>query len=484
MSKKIIAIIAAVVVVLGGAGAGAYYFLTSTPKNQYLLSEKEAYDTTNTYISERFKEELDIQNNMSGEAYKGELSLNAEVPGTVLSEMDIPESMVNSSEIKFLMANDPKSKTSQLAIQPTIASTEIGNIAWSADENFQYIEAPVLEEPLKFSNEAILEGLGKVLGESLTDVEGLSNDTLNLNTLMSATITSEEIDSLTQHYLKFVLEQLKDESFAKEDAEVDVFGEKKKLEKLTLKLTEKEMKDLIITVLEEAKKDKDLKEIVKKTDGTIDFTKEMDTLIKEAKDTKSYPAMESIIYVDGKTIEKRQLTFTEGEDEIFINADLNVGKDLKMKMVAGSPEVPEFLVIEGSSKGKDKVTDAYVITLEDMGTATIKNDESMKDKTRTDNMVVDLKGIEGEEFTFNIDQDLMTDVKNNKQTSKATVSFDMQGETIKFNVNADMTLKEAYKVDVKDAQDVNEMSAAEVTKIQNQVSMNLMGLLFSVSGGF
>lgn len=484
MSKKVLGIIIAVVVVLAGAGVGTYFYLTNTPKNKYLLSEKQSYDAINTYFSDRFKQEMELQDGMAESSYKAGVSLNAEVPGTLLESVDIPESMVNSSKIDFNVAHDPENNTSQIAINPTIADNEIGNMAWSADKEFQYIEAPLLESPLKFKNDAIIQGLEKLTGEKMSDTEGLTNETVNLNTLMSSTVTQADIDKITAHYLKFILEEINEDNFTKDSGKVDVLGKEEKLDSITMDLKAKDVKQLTIATLKEMKADKDIEKIISKADQSIDYKKELDTLIKDAEnaDEKDFPAIKSIIYVDGKDVQKRVITMEAQGEKVKIDLDTKIGKDIEIKAVFGADDTAEVVTLEGSSKGQGDVKDSYTINMQDSFKAVITNEESLKDKTRTDAMVVKVDA-DGQTFEVKYDQSLMTDVKNNEQTSKGVVAFDISGETVKLNIDTTAKLKEAFKVDVKDAKDVNEMTDAEVEKVQTDVSSNLMGIYYGLMGG-
>lgn len=483
MSKKLIAIIISLVVVIGG-GIGTYFYFTNTPKNKYLLSEKQSYDAINSYVGERFEQELAMQKGMSDESYKFGGSIHAEVPDALLETVGIPASMVNSSKIELSAANDPDNKTSQISINPTLADSEIGNIVWSADKSYQYIEAPLLTQPLKFKNSEIIKGIEKLTGESIASTDGLTNDTLNLNTLMTSSINQEDIDEITGRYLRFILEEIKDENFTKGSGEVTVLGEKKKLDSVTINLKAEEVRELLLAILKEVKSDKDIKKIVAQSDVSIEYEKELENIIKEVKDAdkKDFPTIESTIYVDGKDIQKRLIAIELDGESVKVELDTKIDKDIEMKLAMGTKDEPNAITIEGSSKGKDTVTDEYKLTLENELSAVITNKETLKDKTRTDEAVLKInEGKEGE-FVLNLSQKLMTDVKNNKQTSEGIVSFDVSGETVKIHLDSNSVLKEALDLNIKDAQDINTLSDKELEKIKEDASSKMMGIYFTLIG--
>ncbi|MBQ0139691.1 MAG: hypothetical protein KBT36_10360 [Kurthia sp.] len=482
MPKKFIAIIIGLVVIIGG-GIGAYFYFTNTPKNKYLLSEKKSYEAMNEYVGQRFESELAMQKDMTDDSYKMGASLYANVPDELIESMGIPASMVNSSKIEMSAAHDPNNKTSRISINPTVADSEIGNIVWSADKSYQYIEAPVLKTPLKFKNAEIIKSIEKLTGEKLSDTQGITNETLNLNTLMSSTVTQDDIDEITSRYLRFILEEIDGDKFTKGEDKVTVLGKEKTLDSVTLNLKPEDVKKLILSTLKEMKTDKDIQKIVKDTDVSIEYKKEIDDIIKEVEkaEKKEFPTIKSVIYVEGKDVQKRLMTVDFDGDALNVEMDTNIAKDIDMKLVVGSNEQPEFIQLEGSSKGKDDVKDHYTLTVGDEISADITNKETLKDKTRQDAVVFNINA-DTENYVVKYDQKLMTDAKNNKQTSKGVISFDMGGEPIQIHVDTDTVLKEKLDVKLADAQDMNDFTEEEMNQLKQDASSKMLGLYFTLMG--
>lgn len=83
MSKTVKIVISVVIGVLliAGIGGAAYYFFTkNTPKNTYLLSEKETANQFQEYAKDRFENEFKFQDKMKDESYLIDLKANADVP--------------------------------------------------------------------------------------------------------------------------------------------------------------------------------------------------------------------------------------------------------------------------------------------------------------------------------------------------------------------------------------------------------------------
>ena len=113
------------------------------------------------------------------------------------------------------------------------------------------------------------------------------------------------------------VDQLDDDNFEKTKEKVKIFDDEKDLKKVTMNLSEKDTKKIVVAILEEAKKDEDIKNIVEKQGNVKEYDKEIKDLLKKAKDedVKNYPKVKSIIYVDGKEILKRDLTITNKDNE-------------------------------------------------------------------------------------------------------------------------------------------------------------------------
>lgn len=115
MSTKIkvliIAIVVAFVAVVGIGGAATYYFLTNTPKNTYLLSEQKSASLWKDYFNDRFENESKFQDKMKDESYEMSYKLGVEVPDSLLSQIGLPKSVIDSTNLIFNVGHDPKKKT-------------------------------------------------------------------------------------------------------------------------------------------------------------------------------------------------------------------------------------------------------------------------------------------------------------------------------------------------------------------------------------
>ncbi|PTF17108.1 DUF6583 family protein, partial [Staphylococcus cohnii] len=341
MSKTVKIIISVVIGVLliAGIGGAAYYFITkNTPKNTYLLSEKETANQFQEYAKDRFENEFKFQDKMKDESYLIDLKANADVPKSLLESSGIPKSVADASEIGLTVGHDPKKEKSVLALNPTIADNEIGKFQWAADKDNQYYASPLFNDIYKAKNDELVDVYEKITGDtsSTTGKESvLTNDTLNLNSLLSGSqISQKDIEKISSKYTDVVIDKLDKDNFEKENATIDVDGDEKDVKKVTLKLSKGETKAIVKSVLEKAKKDKDIKKIAEDQFKTEDYEDKIDEAIQEVKDQdkNDFPSIKSVIWEEDNLILKRELTAKDKNDSEVKLAGTNQIDDDKLAM--------------------------------------------------------------------------------------------------------------------------------------------------------
>ncbi len=483
MSNKVKLLIVGIVVlflaVVGIGGAATYYFLTNTPKNTYLLSEQESAKSWKEYFNDRFKNEAEFQEKMKDESYESSLKFGAEVPDTLLSQMGIPKSVVDSTNLVLNVGHDPKKKNSKLGIEPTIADNKIGNFQWSADKNNQYIETPLFKDIYKVKNNEIKKGVEKASGESLDTADGqdITNDSLNLNTILSSSqISQDDIDKISKKYSDLFVDQLDDDNFKKDKEKVKIFDDEKELKKVTMNLSSKDTKKIVVAMLEEAKKDEDLKNIVEKQGNVKEYDKEIKDLLKDAKDENAseYPKVKSIIYVDGKEILKRDLTITDKDDEKVKIEGTNIIDDgVQVDYKVSAPGEEGGFTLKGKSTNGDEISDKYELAFEENSytktTLKLDNKSKVDGDKRTDKGKVTFGQSYGQNFDLNYDHNLTTDTKNNQQKQKLNVDFDVSGEKIKLIMDGKSELKKDIKFKKDGAIDFNSLSESEIDDLTKEI---------------
>lgn len=481
----ILGIIAALVLLIGGGGAAAYYFLTNTPKNAYLLSEKESMESLQDYFNERFENETKFQEKMQDDNYAINMKLGADIPEAFISQIGISKSVIDSSNIVFDVAHSNKDKLSNLSITPTVADNELGKFAWQADNKNQYFSAPVLNDVLSIPNDKIKETFEKLTGDP-TSVEGSTNDSLNLNNILGAQLSKQDVNKIIERYSKTFADNVEDDQFKKDEEKVKIFDEEKNLEKLTMTLQPKDTKKIIVAMLEQAKDDKELKDLFTKQAQGVDYDKELDKALKEVKKQKEseFPKVISTIFVDGKQIMKRNLIMTSNTDEVKIDALTKVDDNLKLEVKGSAKDVTDAFVLTGdSTKKDDNYKDDYKIIINQDGRkelSFVNNSKTDGDK-RTDKGTIDLSQLAGQDLKLNYTNDLVTDIGNNEQKQKAEFSVNVQNEPVKLMIEGVTKLKQDVKVKSDGAKDLSTMSDKEIQQLQDDISENFNKIFEDVS---
>lgn len=159
----------------------------------------------------------------------------------------------------------------------------------------------------------------------------ITNDSLNLNTILSSTqISEDKLEDISERYSDLIIDELDDDNFDKEDDTISVDGEDTDVQKVTMTLSKKETKALIQTVLEEAKDDDDIKEIAEDKMQADSYSDSIDDALEEVKDTDAsdFPSVKSVIWEEDKHILKRDLTLkAENGEEVTLEGTSNIDDD-------------------------------------------------------------------------------------------------------------------------------------------------------------
>ena len=496
MSKTVKIVISVVIGVLliAGIGGAAYYFFTkNTPKNTYLLSEKETANQFQEYAKDRFENEFKFQDKMKDESYLIDLKANADVPKNLLESSGIPKSVADASEIGLTVGHDPKKEKSILALNPTIADNEIGKFQWSADKDNQYYASPLFNDIYKAKNDELVDVYEKITGDtsSTTGKESvLTNDTLNLNSLLSGSqISQKDIEKLSSKYTDVVIDKLDKDNFEKENATIDVDGDEKDVKKVTLKLSKGETKAIVKSVLEKAKKDKDIKKIAEDQFKTEDYEDKIDEAIQEVKDQdkNDFPSIKSVIWEEDNLILKRELTAKDKNDsEVKLTGTNQIDDDklaMNYKITADDTE----LSLKGkSTKDDDKYKDNYTIGANESykkSTIKLSNNETQDGDKRTDKGKVSVDAnYRKTEFEYN--NNLETDVKNNTQKQDFKLMTDVQYQPVTFNIKGETKLKDDIKFEKSGAEDLNELFDSDLKKLQKEISKKAEGIVKDLAKDF
>src|SRR5699024_4445568 len=121
---------------------------------------------------------------------------------------------------------------------------------------------------------------------------------------------------ISSKYTDVIIDKLDKDNFEKENATIDVDGDEQDVKKVTLKLSKGETKAIVKSVLEKAKKDKDIKKIAEDQFKAEDYEDKIDEAIQEVKDKdkNDFPSIKSVIWEEDNLILKRELTAKDKND--------------------------------------------------------------------------------------------------------------------------------------------------------------------------
>ena len=217
------------------------------------------------------------------------------------------------------------------------------------------------------------------------------------------------------------------------------------------------------SVLEKAKKDKDIKKIAEDQFKAEDYEDKIDEAIQEVKDKdkNDFPSIKSVIWEEDNLILKRELTAKDKNDsEVKLTGTNQIDDDklaVNYKIAADDTE----LSLKGkSTKDDDKYKDNYTIGANERykkSTIKLSNNETQDGDKRTDKGKVSVDAnYRKTEFEYN--NHLETDVKNNTQKQDFKLTTDIRYQPVTFNIKGETKLKEDIKFEKSGAKDLNGLS--------------------------
>ncbi|WP_284139786.1 MULTISPECIES: DUF6583 family protein [unclassified Virgibacillus] len=261
-SKKLIAIVLVALLLIGGGIAAAMLSLGS-PKTNYFQAEKATIEFMTEQIENRYEQELDWKEKTTEDPSSTTYALTAEYndPYGSYGGFISPDQIINNSKLTITTETDIEKKQLASKISGNFAEMDLGSIDFYLTEEDMLVGLPFLDELLQVKGNDI----GRLLYEA--DPTTFSEDTtVDLGALFENTSSlypEEDLEYLQKEYLKLIYEELPEGAFSSEDDKVEIEGKSVKTEKITLNLSEKEVKELLSTIFTKMANDKKLKEMIK-----------------------------------------------------------------------------------------------------------------------------------------------------------------------------------------------------------------------------
>lgn len=484
-NKVLAIIIAAAVLLIGGSVAAFVLIDSNTPKASYFLYEKSTLEMLGQQFEDRYSSELEWSEKSKEKPIEDVYELSAEVNVPFSGETGpvTPEQIINNSTITVTTNLDRKEKIATAGLKGSFGNFTVEDINLYLTSEKMMVGLPFLNEVLQIKG----EDFGKILSQ-LDPMTFTGEEKIDFNMLFEGNVIAEEDQKyLEEEYVKFIYEALPEKAFESTDETVKIGSDNVKTEKITFKLTEKEVKDILADTLNKMAKDDKFKDILVKyleTQGTDplvlgdnpampDFKEEFETAIDdmiEGLDDIVIPnGFNSTIWVNDDIIVKRDFSIEMGpsEDELvtlYLDGELNKEKtDVSFDYNVGIVEqgIDQFVTISGKLSNDDgKVEDSITLSVEDVELVYESNEttkDSKKDFERTISFV-DETG-----YTFDI-----------IWSGNANYDKDKMNSEHKFTVSADDIAEDAVVLKVnKDSKVVDSITLPKEDEVKDLGGMTL-----------
>lgn len=482
--KGLIAIIVGIIVLAGGAAA-AFMMINSSPKASYFQAEKNTIDFVKEHLEERFEPELSWYEKTMEDKTSSNITLTANYqdPNGGTGFMD-PSMFINNSSITLLAESDMKNNEVFASLNANIAGMEIEDIEIFADEKKAILALPFLEDAIQLND----EDFGPLMAQ-FDPALYTGDETLGLKSLFESTQTlyaEEDLEYLEEEYVKYIYEQLPEDAFKSVDEKVEVDGTSLNAEKITLQLTEKQLKDMITNVLTKMEKDEKLKEIIVTqlkaqqfgglyTEEELDITiEEFETVLADMKtgveDLQFPEGLTSTIWIDDKKVVQRDFHIEMGVDEelvtfavkgsqLFKDTDQHFNYDFSFK----DDYSEGTMNITGDMTWKDgKGEDSITLTVDDTALS-YEGSETLKDGKRDFERTFSFKDSYDEGslnwngfFEFSKDE---VSGEHNLSLNTADITSDMISLKI---ASEGKVIDKVQKIDVSSVKNLGEMTPEEI----------------------
>lgn len=327
------AIIIALLVVAGGASA--FFLMNKTPKQAYFYSEIQTSKHINNLFEQRYQNELKWRDIEKKSVTEHTYDLSAEVDNYGFDLDDEVATLINSATATFQVTTDPKNRQAVAEVSASIANTSIDGIKAFITPEKLLVTLPFIDEWIQLKDEEFGKLFQTIYDIDATEFTG--NEKLGLSNFMKedAFLSEEDKKYLQKEYIEFLYHQLPDKAFTSVKENINVYDKKMQATKISMNLSENDVKSLLTSLLEKAKNDKKLHSIMEKkieennllsqyyedqmytelADFTKDFKMAMTYAIKNMDSLYLEDGLQSTIWEVSDLIVKRDALLSMGSHE-------------------------------------------------------------------------------------------------------------------------------------------------------------------------
>ncbi|WP_416729847.1 hypothetical protein [Fictibacillus sp. JL2B1089] len=360
-NKKRPLIIGLAIIAVLAIGATAYaMFVDLSPRELYLKSEMNTFKALNESFEDSFGDALALSEKQMEEAYKSEASVGVDVDPAMFGAGGMEAAMIGSvlqnSEFKVTTQHDPKKEEGSVGMALTMNDSDLVNA-----EFYQNNKQTAVNVPAAYDKNVYFENskFGDVMRKFDPAYQGMEK-LENFFKAVDGDLSEDARDEAFEEFAKVYADSVKDENVKLKD-DVDFKGEK--LRELTVSLSEKETKTMLVNFVEKIEKDDDILDAIAEQSALqgglqtgmvaptssmskADAKKELKKVLADAK-----KGIKDDVQIPGGM---KQVVIIDGDDKV-------VSRNVTMKIGANGEEaVPMNYKSESWTKG-DVTNSSWVL---------------------------------------------------------------------------------------------------------------------------
>lgn len=278
-SKKLFAVIVAVVVLIGGA-ASAFFFFQS-PKEQYFSAEKNSAKFFTSQFEKRFQNEKDWGEHSRNHPINDTIEISAEINDP--DEFFVPgelQQMINNSSITIDAAYDLKKKIFTSEFEANISDIKFDGLELHLTKDEMMLGLPFVDELLKIDEANLNKLLNKIDPYTFSEEDSITFE--HFFEQMNSSTVEKDWEYLKSEYLEFLYKEIPKEAFTTAKEEVKIGSENIKAKKITMSLSENEVKTILHALFDKMQNDDKLKEIIERNSSQLGYQpREIASIIRD-----------------------------------------------------------------------------------------------------------------------------------------------------------------------------------------------------------
>ncbi|QHT47807.1 hypothetical protein M662_15380 [Bacillus sp. SB49] len=360
MNKWLIIILT--VVVIAAIGGTAFALLKeNNPMVMYMDAQKNTIDEQTERMAEYTEDQMELADRQMKEAYKSEgtvtmdMNFQGDQVQQVFPEVAMIQGVLSTVQLNLDSKYNPETKELYGGMDLQMQGSSLANGNFYQSEDTFAAQAPfVYDKYFAFGNDQLGDVLTKYTGSS----EGLE-ELPNFAEYAQSQMTQEEAKEMLTEYAVALGKELKQDQFTLSEGE-EYEGEK--YDKVTIEISEKEAKQMLVTLLEKVKEDERIQDTLEQQaalQGNVegvqmeDLQAELDKAIENIDKVKIPGGINGEAYIKDDLVAHQTWTMNiaddtdetikvaisndymkDGEDKYTSTFDVNLSPDSKDESIA------------------------------------------------------------------------------------------------------------------------------------------------------